>query len=145
MSTAVNVQVQLWALFLASALFLGRAGWAIYLVFYIVPVLLAALPLLMAIGTRGRGRLRPAVAVPFVASAVSLVAVPGMYPNGNEKTSWGPLWLGSDPHGLSYEAAIQLGNLAALAYLAVLAWTLIAVVTTTQPVRPAAEPPRTTT
>jgi hypothetical protein len=109
MPPGVNVALQLVALLTALAIRSAEPGWTVLPTVAIVPPLLVALlPLGLAIRTAHRGQLPRSVACPFVATAIALVVVALPYPELDGR-------------------AHLLGNSILCAYIATLMWTLVAV------------------
>jgi hypothetical protein len=91
MPTSWTIGLQIAAVVVAAAFRLAAPGWMLLVVvFFVVPLLVALVPLALAIATVRRRRLAPAVAAPFVASAVGLVVVAAFYPEFDDVTSWSP-------------------------------------------------------
>jgi hypothetical protein len=109
MPSGVNVALQLVALLTALAVRPAEPGWtALPTAAFVLPLLVALLPLGLALRTAHRGPLPRPVAFPFVATAITLVGVALLYPE---------LDGGAD----------LLGNSILCAYIATLMWTLVAV------------------
>lgn len=109
MPPGVNVALQLLALLTALAVRSAEPGWTVRpTVAFVLPLLVALLPLGLALRTAHRGPLPGAVACPFVATAIALVVVALPYPELDGR-------------------AHLLGNSILCAYIAALMWTLVAV------------------
>jgi hypothetical protein len=129
MPTSWNIGLQIAAVVVAAAFRVAAPGWMLLVVvFFVVPLLVALVPLALAIGTVRRRRLAPAVAAPFVASAVGLVVVAAFYPDFDDVTSWVPVLRGLDV--LSTETAQLIADIALIGYLAALVWLVVAIAVT---------------
>jgi hypothetical protein len=113
MPPGVNVALQLIALLAALAIRLAEPGRLVLsTVAFVLPLLVALLPLGLALRTAHRRPLPRAVAGPFVATAIALVVVALMYPELDGRGSW---------------VTYLIGNSGLCAYVAALMWTLVAV------------------
>ena len=143
MTTSTNVALQLSALITTIMVRLIDPGWMVIIaVLTIIPLIIIALPLVLALATRRRGRLQRGVAVPFVAAAVALVALAYLHPETDDQDDWVPL---AKLFGLPSDHTIlgdpyTVGNVALLAYLATLVWTGIAIVATSRIASPRHRP-----
>lgn len=109
MPPGVNVALQLVALLTALAIRPTEPGWTVLpAVAFVPPLLVALLPLGLALRTAYRGPLPRPVACPFVATAIALVVVALLYPALDGR-------------------AHLMGNSILCAYIAALMWTLVAV------------------
>lgn len=127
---------------------LSLPAWITFLaVIFVFPLVAALLPSVLAVGTKRRQRLSPAVTAPFMADAVFLVAVAALLPDTfGADYLWVPglVVVGAperdyvvnvtEPY---YDTAILVGYFALLGYVAALAWTIVAIILTRRPrVRP---------
>jgi uncharacterized membrane protein YccC len=134
MSTGLNVALQFLALIVAATIRLAQPGWMVLLVIiFVVPIIAAVAPLGLAIGTARRGSLSRTVAAPFVANAVTLVAVALLYPELDDQTSWVPVLRALGAPQPEYDTSQQIGNLALIGYVLALVWTISAIITTRRP------------
>jgi hypothetical protein len=131
MPTGLNVALQLIALIVAAAIRLAQPGWMIVLaIIFAFPIVAAMAPLGLAMGTAHRGSLSRTVAAPFVANAVTLVAVALLYPEFGARTSWVPVLRALDAPQPDHDTGRLIGNLALLCYVLALLWTISAIITT---------------
>jgi hypothetical protein len=144
MPTGLNIYVQFLAVLVAAAIRIALPAWITFVaVIFFVPLVAALLPLALAIGTRRRQRLSPAVAAPFIAGAVLLVTVAALFPDTfGADYLWvpGQVVVGApereyvihatEPY---YDTAILVGYFALLGYVAALAWMIVAIILTRRP------------
>lgn len=144
MSTRGNVALQAGAVVAFAVLRLTAGGWntVLFVITVVGPALLLVPPSL-ALGALRRRRLRPAVAVPFVWTAVWLVIGGAIYPDfADSQGSWLPIHvlIGADsrtnPVGQAPEWATIVGNVALLSYIAGVVWTVGALILTREPRQP---------
>ncbi|OLT15825.1 hypothetical protein BJF78_15730 [Pseudonocardia sp. CNS-139] len=134
--TGLNVALQLAALAVAVIVRLASPGWMLVIaVVSVVPLAVAALPSVLALGTLRRHRLTAPVAVPFTVSAAALVLVALLYPELDDVTSWVPVLrlagLQDDiDRGADIITASSVGNAAVLLLVTATVWTVVAVVVT---------------
>jgi hypothetical protein len=139
MSTGLNVSMQLCAVLVAAAIRLALPAWITFLaVIFFFPLVVALLPLALAVGTKRWQRLSPAVAAPFIADAVFLVIVAALLPDTfGADYLWVPglVVVGAperdyvvnvtEPY---YDTAILVGYFALLGYVAAQGWTIVAII-----------------
>jgi hypothetical protein len=133
MPTGLNVALQFLALLVAVVIRVSQPGWMVLaMILFVFPLVAAVLPVALALGTARRGALSRTVAAPFVASAATLVALALLYPELDDQTWWVPALQAVDAPSPDYDTASMIGNLALLGYVAALAWTIAAIITTRQ-------------
>jgi hypothetical protein len=134
MRTGWNVALQCLAVLLFVGLRLAAPGWLfVFFVLTVVGPVLALLPLGLAIGTAHRGVLARSVAVPFCVGASLLVVIGALLPDSGEQRDFVPLaaLFGRDHLSRSVVDAGRTGGWVLLpAYLATLAWLVVAVART---------------
>jgi hypothetical protein len=133
--TSANVALQGTAAYAAIVLRVSNPGWTVIIaILFVVPLIVCLLPLVLALATQRRRRLEWCVALPFVASAIALVALAALYPEEDDQDGWVPAaeMLGM-PRPDHMAAAYTAGDAALLIYLATLVWTGLAIVRTTAP------------
>jgi hypothetical protein len=132
MRTGWNIGLQLGALLLFTFMRLSVFGWLmVILVVSVIGPILVLVPLGLAIGSRRRGRLAPAVALPFVVTALCLLLAGALIPDfGDTPEAFVPLagtFSASDP---AVDVLNAIGRIAALGFLVGLAWAVVAVTLT---------------
>jgi hypothetical protein len=141
MPTGLNVALQFLALVVAVVIRLSQPGWMVLaVILFVFPLVVAVLPVALALGTARRGSLSRTVAAPFVASAVTLLALALLYPELDDQTWWVPALQAVAAPSPDYDTASMIGNVALFGYVAALVWTVSAIITTRQPRVTPAEP-----
>lgn len=134
MPTGLNVAIQAFALIVALAIRAAEPGWMLLvLVLFVFPLAAAVLPVGLALGTARREWLSPTVAVPFVVTAVALVATALVYPELDDQSWWVPILRALGVPDPANDTAQVIGNVALLAYVGALCWTALAVAITHAP------------
>jgi len=140
MRTFNNAALQFAVLACFIALRLSTPGWwLVIFVGTVVGPLLALVPIITAVVTVRRGRHRPAVQAPYLACAVTLVTTGALFPDFGDVGGWRvPILHLFAPRAEYPEATVlalgTVGEVAAVAYVASLAWLVVALMLTARTV-----------
>jgi hypothetical protein len=130
MRTGWNIALQLTAVAAFVLLRLSAFGWLAFIfVFSMIGPILVLVPTGLAIGTVRRQRLTRAATVPFIVTACCLVLAGAVYPDfGDTPEAYAPVTPTPIPSSSELVTILfWIGNVAAVGFLAGLAWTATAV------------------